>query len=291
MKTDVEAFPPSAVNGPQARLRDEPYQALKSRMTTSLADSYSLKDKKSSKSPIPAKLHYVWFGGGPMSAEMKVAVDGWRELMPDHEVIRWDETNVDIDAHPYLQRMHSEGKYAFASDYARLVILQEHGGIYLDTDIKMKKSLAGFTTEQCFWSFEFNHFISTAVIGSRPGHPFIKLLLDEYDHLDEPVINNVLVTRAFIREFQEFRLNNKDQVVGGDIRIFPKEYMVIPSFGKDHNFSIHLANNHWKPGTQGSSLGRIARAVFGEVIFYKLVNLKMGWSSDFPAMEKARRKK
>ncbi len=291
MKIDEEVISSPAMNGNRARLRDEPTLSLNSRMTTSLADINSLKAKKPASSPIPAKLHYVWFGGGPMSDEMKEALDGWGRLMPDYEVIRWDETNVDIDGHPYLQRMHREGKYAFASDYARLLILEEHGGIYLDTDICMKKSIARFTKEQCFWSFEFDHFISTAVIGSRPGHPFVKLLLDEYDHLDEPVINNVLVTRAFIREFPEFRLNNKDQVLGGDIRIFPKEYLVIPSFGKDHNFSVHLANNHWKPGTRKIHLGRMVRAILGEVIFYKLVNLKLGWSSDFPAMEKARRKK
>lgn len=218
-------------------------------------------------------------------------VQEWSRLMPDHEVVRWDETNLDIDSHPYMQRMYRAGKYAFASDYARLLILQEHGGIYLDTDVRMKKSLASFRSEQCFWSFEFDHFISTAVIGSCPGHPFIKLLLREYDHLEESVINNVLVTQAFIREFSEFRLNNKEQVVGGNIRIFPKEFMVIPSFRKIHNYSVHLAKNHWKPGTRKLPLGAIGRALLGDVIFYKILNIKMGWSSDFPAMEKARRKK
>lgn len=245
---------------------------------------------RSAEFPIPRKVHYIWFGGAVMPAEMKEAVDGWSRLMPGFEVIEWNESNVDISAHPYLERMHREGQYAFASDYARLLILLEHGGIYLDTDMRVKKSLAPFTAEQCFWSFEFDHFISTAVIGSRPGHPFIKLLLNEYDRLHEPVINNVLMTQAFIREFPGFRLNNKDQVVGGDIRIFPKEYMVIPSFRKGHNFSVHMAYNHWRPGTDGIPWGRFARSLLGDVVFYKILNLKMGWSSDFPAMEKARRK-
>ena len=282
---------PPAVDGSGARLRDEPSQVLRSRMTTSLSHNNSRKDYRSAKFPIPAKLHYVWFGKGAMSDEMRAGIDEWKQLMPDFEVFEWNESNVDIDSHPYLKRMHSEGKYAFASDYARLLVLQEHGGIYLDTDVRMKKSLSHFTSEQCFWSFEFDHFISTAVIGSRREHPFINLLLDEYDHLDKPVVNNVLVTRAFMREFPEFRLNNKDQVVGEDIRIFPKEYMVIPSFDKDHNFSVHLANNHWAPSTRRMPWGTIARSLMGDVIFYKLLNLKMGWGSDFRAMEKARRRK
>lgn len=241
--------------------------------------------------PIPAKLHYVWFGAEPLPAELAAGIEAWQRLMPGFELVRWNESNVDIGAHPYLARMHREGKYAFASDYARLLVLLEHGGIYLDTDMRLKKSLEGFTTEECFWSFEFDHFISTAVIGSRPGHPFIRSLLEGYDAVDAPVINNVLVTRAFIEQFPEFRLNNKDQVVGEDIRIFPKEYLVIPSFRKDRNYSVHLAKNHWKPGRRKLRWGRAGRALLGDVLFYKLLNLVMGWGSEFPALEKARRRR
>lgn len=241
------------------------------------------------RAPIPAKLHYVWFGSAPLPADLQAGIDGWKRLMPEFEVVRWSEANMDVRAHPYLDRMHREGRYAFASDYARLLILLEHGGIYLDTDMQLKKSLARFTAEACFWSFEFDHFISTAVFGSRPGHPFIRRLLDAYDHLEEPVINNVLVTRSFIQEFPAFRLNNKDQVVGEDIRIFPKEYLVIPSFRKDRNYSVHRARNQWRADTRKLRWGPLARTVMGDVLFYKLVNLVMGWSSDFPAMEKARR--
>jgi len=242
------------------------------------------------KGPIPAKLHYVWFGSAHVPAELQAGIDDWKRLMPEYEVVRWSETNMDVRAHPYLERMHREGRYAFASDCARLLILLEHGGIYLDTDMCLKKSLARFTAEECFWSFELDHFISTAVIGSRPGHPFIRKLLGAYDHLEEPVINNVLVTRAFIHEFPEFRLNNKDQVVGEGIRIFPKEYMVIPSFRKDRNYSVHMARNLWRPATRKLRLGPWGRALLGDVLFYKLMNLVMGWGSEFPAMEKARRR-
>lgn len=290
MKIDVDAFSAPVVNGAGARLRDEPSHLLRSRIATSVPEGNAHRKHSSTKPAIPAKLHYVWFGEQPMSDEMRETLEEWSRLMPGHEVIRWDETNLDVDSHSYMKRMHRAGKYAFASDYARLLILLEHGGIYLDTDVRMKKSIAPFANEQCFWSFEFDHFISTAVIGSRPGHPFIKLLLEEYDHLDEPMINNVLVTRAFIREFPEFRLNNKDQVVGGDIRIFPKEYMVIPSFDKEQNFSVHLAYNQWRSNGRRIHWGRMAKAILGEVIFYKIVNLKLRWSSDLPALERARRK-
>lgn len=238
---------------------------------------------------IPKKIHYVWFGGSEKPPETVAFIRGWRSLMPDHEVIEWNESNINVSSHPYMQRMYNEGKFAFASDYARLMILRYEGGIYLDTDVELKKSLDPFNTETCFWSFEFDHFLSTCVIGCEPNQPVISALMKEYDHLEKEIVNNTLVTKYFIKHFPEFRLNNKDQVVGGNIRIFPKEYFVVPAFGTSRNFSVHHADNHWKSERKDSPIGTAVRAVIGDVLYFKLINLKMGWNDEFRPLEKARR--
>lgn len=49
-----------------------------------------------------------------------------------------------------MKSMHDQGKYAFASDWARLHILQEHGGIYLDTDVELMKPFDDFLDEEMF---------------------------------------------------------------------------------------------------------------------------------------------
>ncbi len=237
---------------------------------------------------IPKKIHYVWFGGRELPATMRGLINGWRNAMPDHEIIEWNETNIDVRQHPYMYRMHSEKKYAFASDYARLMVLKEHGGIYMDTDVEVKKSLEPFLTERFFLSFEFDHFISTCIMGCEPGHPLIQGLLKDYDDREDPVVNNILITMYLMDHYPEFRLNNRDQVVGEGIRIFPKEYFVVPSFSEAHNFSQHHANNHWNEKASRFSPGKVIRALIGDVLFFKLVNLKMGLSSTFPAMERKR---
>lgn len=208
--------------------------------------------------------------------------------MPDFELIEWNESNIDITAHPYMERMHSEGKYSFASDYARLAVLHEHGGIYLDTDVLMKKSLAPFCGTGTFWSFEFDHFISTCIIGSVPGHPLLQGLLKEYDGLEHEVINNTIVTKHILLNYPEFHLNNKEQVIGGDIRILPKEYFVVPSFRSDRNYAVHNANNHWRKQRKRSLTGRVIEALIGEVLFYKLINIKLGWGHELKALERER---
>lgn len=238
---------------------------------------------------IPPLIHYVWFGGQPHPPAMQERIATWRRLMPTHKIIEWNENTLDIDSHPFMKRMLDTKQYAYASDVARLLVLRDHGGLYLDTDVQMKKSLAPFFDRRTLWSFEFDHFISTAIMGSVAGHPLLHALLAHYDGLVEPVVNNVLVTNHFIETFPKFRLNNKEQIIGGDIRILPKEYFILPSFSSDKNFSVHLADGQWRRKDGSFGIGTVARKILGDVLFFKLYNLQMGWRSDFPAMEKARR--
>ncbi len=239
---------------------------------------------------IPRKLHYIWFGNEALPEEMRALIAEWSERMPDFTVKEWNESNIDIAAHPWMERMYREGKYAFASDYARLLVLRDEGGIYLDTDVRINKSLEPFLDQRCFWSFEFDHFISTCIIGCAPGHPLVIDLLRRYDRLEKELVNNVLVTEYFIEKYPEFRLNNKEQTIGKDIHIYPKEYFVIPTKRKEAGYSVHLAMNHWKGGGKRLKKGEILRSIIGDALFFKFLNLQMGLQSDLPAKERARRK-
>ena len=240
---------------------------------------------------IPRKLHYIWFGGKPKSAGMEAVIDGWRKLMPECEVIEWNESNFDVGMHPWMKRMHEERRYAFASDYARFHILKEYGGVYLDTDVVMKKSIAPFLDERCFFSFEFDSFLSTCIIAAEPGHPVIASLLAGYDSVEGPVINNIIVTEYVLQHYPEFRLNNHDQRMNDGVRILPKEYFVLPSFDRNKNFSVHNANNHWKDKPARPSVGPLVRGVIGDVLFFKLLNVYMNQKSDFQAKDRARRQR
>jgi hypothetical protein len=243
-------------------------------------------------SRIPARLHYVWFGGKPLPPEMARTIDRWRALMPAFEVTEWNERNLDVEQHPWLARMHREQRWAFASDVARLLVLQRHGGIYLDTDMEVRRSLEPFLAQSSFWAFEFDTFLSTAIIGSRPGHPLLADLLRAYDTLDRPVVNNNLVTRHFIRAFPAFALDNSEQLLDGDVRVYPKEYFILPTWNRRMGYAVHRANNHWKGGRRGGvSPARLARAVLGEVLYFKLVNALLVRNDTFRAEARAIRGK
>lgn len=236
---------------------------------------------------IPRVLHYVWLGGASKPDWMEAVIANWRRLMPGFEVVEWNEQNLDISAHPWMARMYAERRFAFASDYARVMVLHRHGGVYLDTDVFMNKSIEPLLTHRCMWSFEFDAFLSTCFIASAPGHPLLKALMTEYDRLEGPVVNNALVTEYFLRHFPEFHLNNRAQTVGDDIHILPKEHLVIPTYHRERNFAVHDANNQWKQKGRIRP-GRILRKVLGDVLFYRLLNIYMNYSSIYPVLDRER---
>lgn len=86
---------------------------------------------------IPKTIHYCWFGKKDLPAEYKKYIASWRKYLPDYEIIEWNETNFDVNCIPFIQEAYGVGKYAYVSDYARLKVLYENGGVYFDTDVEV----------------------------------------------------------------------------------------------------------------------------------------------------------
>jgi len=240
---------------------------------------------------IPKKIHYIWFGGGDKPPLVVETIESWKRLLPDYEILEWNEGNFDISLHPWMEAMHREGRFAFASDWARLYILQQHGGIYLDTDVEIKKPLDSFLGHGMFWGFEYDCYLATCITGSHAGHPLLGELLKEYDQVNENLINNSIVTKFFLKRFPEFRLNNADQVVGGDVHLFGKEYFSVPTFDRRKGFSRHHGSNLWRGGKgAGSPAKAMLRKLLGEVVYYKLVSRKVCIANEFyPICQRHRR--
>lgn len=142
---------------------------------------------------IPKIIHYVWLGHGEQSETIRKCIQSWHEILPEYEIKCWDETNFDIDNAPSFVKEAYENKYwAFASDYVRLWVLNQYGGIYLDTDVEVKKSLTPFLCHRLFIGtqvFEVQESktkiiqktnLSIGVIGCEQGHPFIRECLEYY---------------------------------------------------------------------------------------------------------------
>ena len=86
---------------------------------------------------IPKIIHYCWFGGKELPELAKYCLASWEKYCPDYEIIRWDESNFDLNENSYVKEAYEHKKWAFITDYVRLKALYEIGGIYMDTDVEL----------------------------------------------------------------------------------------------------------------------------------------------------------
>lgn len=125
-----------------------------------------------------------------MPKEYERYIDSWRKFLPDYEIRQWDETNYDVKCIPFSEEAYSVGKYAYVSDYARLRILYEQGGVYFDTDVEVIKPIDDILEKGPFMAFEKNsnansdELLNVAVglgFAVEPGNPIIREILDFYE--------------------------------------------------------------------------------------------------------------
>ena len=91
---------------------------------------------------IPKVIHYCWFGGGKKPKLAKKCISSWKTYCPGYKLIEWNESNYDLSSAPQFVREAAEAKkWAFVSDYVRLQVVYQYGGIYLDTDVELLRNI------------------------------------------------------------------------------------------------------------------------------------------------------
>ena len=88
---------------------------------------------------IPKIIHYCWFGRGEKPELAKKCIARWKKFCPDFEIREWNEDNCDYLAMPFMAEAYAAKKYAFVSDVMRLIVLEQHGGVYFDTDVEVTR--------------------------------------------------------------------------------------------------------------------------------------------------------
>ena len=233
---------------------------------------------------IPKKIHYCWFGGNPMPEKDKKCIESWKRYCPDYEIIRWDESNYDVSKNRYMKEAYEEKKWGFVPDYARLDIIYNEGGIYLDTDVELVKNLDDLLEDNAFMGFEDGKHVSPGLcIAAVPHHPTIKKLKEIYsnrhfkledgtlDLTPSPIMNTDMFVQMGLKE------NNQKQIVA-DITIFPKDYFCPKDYstGKlnvtENTYGIHWFNASWQSPRRRRMMK--VRRIIGDKLYFKLVDIK-----------------
>lgn len=133
---------------------------------------------------IPKVINYVWLGRNKKSERVQHCIQSWQKYEPNFEIKEWNESNFDYTINNWCKRAYECKKWAFVSDYARLWILYNYGGVYMDTDVELYKPIDEFLNNEGFTGFEAVNYPACATIGAVKGNPVIKKMMDIYESMD-----------------------------------------------------------------------------------------------------------
>lgn len=242
---------------------------------------------------IPKKIHYCWFGGNTKSELLVKCIKTWEKHFPNYEIIEWNEENYDVTKHAYMKEAYECGKWAFVSDYARLDVIYQHGGIYFDTDVEVLKNFEHLIQTNGYLCFENTtnkpdrKTVATGLgFAAPPNNKVIEALLKEYDGVHFLVGDTIDMTTCPVRNTSALvklglkRDGTMQQIE--DIIIYPFEffcgYDIINNRERitENTYTIHHYAASWrgKPSFYSKIryrvLGPLLRKILGDDAYNRI---------------------
>ena len=230
---------------------------------------------------IPKVIHYCWFGRGKIPTFEQRCIDSWKRYNPDWEIREWTEDNYDVTKCEYMRQAYVHKKWGFVSDYARLDIIYEQGGIYLDTDVEALKSLNGLQGNYAFCAFgDYSRIASGLGFGGVVGVKLFREMRDVYDEVrfvnEDGTLNLTTCTvyQMEVLKKKGLRQKNELQFVDG-VKMYPSDFFSPVNSGtgfsqkQDNTYCVHHYKGSWLSGKETD--GRAASRKALETIFERFV--------------------
>ncbi|BFL13778.1 exopolysaccharide biosynthesis protein [[Clostridium] hylemonae] len=231
---------------------------------------------------IPKVIHYCWFGKKPLPGEVKKCIKSWEKYCPGYEIKEWNESNFDIDSHLFTASAYREKAWAFVSDYARLKIIYDNGGVYFDTDVELLKNIDFLLENSCYIGVQQCECLCTTGLGFGAArfNPAVLCMLREYDGLEFTLQHQKEMACPYLnsKAIEKLGYRYSEKVwEGKDITVYPFRYFDPIAPGNSENLlcgdtvSIHQYSASWTSGKN-----RFKRKIFrmiGAENVYKLKKL------------------
>jgi len=205
---------------------------------------------------IPKIIHFCWFGKNKYPNYVVNCINSWKKHCPDYEIKLWNEQNYDVNKNQFIAQAYKQKKWAFVSDYARLDIVNQYGGFYLDTDVELVKSLQELESLSCFFAADEGGINTGLGFGSSNSHAILIEMMKEYEQ-KEFIVNGIIdyspctVINTKVFTIRGYSVNKSIQIFDG-IHVFPAEYFS-PITGSNSSFNItentigiHLSSRSWE---------------------------------------------
>lgn len=199
----------------------------------------------------PRTIHYIWLGGAQKPPVVLKCIESWRKQCPGWEIREWGDDSLIGLGNRYLCEAVQHRKWAFAADYLRLKILNDHGGFYLDSDLELLKPIEEFC--RCDFVTGFidrspNVFLNMCFLGAAKGNGRIAEMLDEYERIPfvmpdgelDQTPNVVRFARYFASKGFDFSNAHATVELSASETIYPVEY-----FNSRDGYAFHHYAASW----------------------------------------------
>lgn len=211
---------------------------------------------------IPKIIHYCWLSNDSLPSLAIDCIATWKSVLSDYEFILWDLRKFDINSTVWTKEAFQYKKYAFAADYIRCYALYNYGGIYLDTDVEVKRTFNPFLVNDYMLGRENPALIEAAVIGAKPKSDLFKKMLKFYEcrHFDLgkgkfdmtplPLIMEKVIKENYnikiISDISNYSENPNTISIFEDDFFSPKSCQDGKIYETKNTISIHHYNQSWQ---------------------------------------------
>lgn len=211
---------------------------------------------------IEKKIHYVWFGGDKPEKVLK-CISSWKNLLPEYEIIEWNEKNFDIEKemreNKFFRECYKRKLWAFVSDYIRVKVLYEYGGIYLDTDMEIIKDITPLLNTKLFLGYENEYTMSFGIVGTVARNDVFKKFIEFYEeeiwHSPLHIVTGIF-TKILTEKYSDIPNISKEEVV-----VYPREYFY--PYNHDEEFTEEcITSNTYAIHWWGKSWGKNPKVYF-----------------------------
>lgn len=206
-------------------------------------------------------IHYCWFGDKPFPKLAEKCLKSWQKYLPDFEIMKWSEENVDLNECPFIKEAYENKKWAFVADYARTKALKEYGGIYFDTDMEVIKDISDLLNKgKTFLGIEDTGYVAVGVWYEEEENALLPTkLLESYrkvSHFNVEEMSEYAIPKllSLILDPLGLKKGSKElQILGDEIYIYPREYFYPYSYDRTNNIftentcMIHYYDASWIP--------------------------------------------
>lgn len=232
---------------------------------------------------IPKVIHYCWLSNDPLPTEVQECIQSWKKYMPDWTIKHWGMDEFDVQSVPFVAEAVAARKWAFAADYIRFYALYSEGGMYLDSDVLVRKKMDFVLENRAFSAVEYfpqlaekawteglvskdgeklvpdakihGIQIQAAILGAEKGHPFFKECLDYYNARHFSVEENGIpredqispIVMAGIAEKKGFKYCDCEQNLSEGFKLYPSSlFCSQPYLMKPEAVAVHCCNASWR---------------------------------------------